>query len=224
MRSLLIPVVAIGVLLVLSDGAGARSRRHTRSAPANAGAFDYYVLSLSWSPEFCDTRNTGGDDPQCGAGRRFGFVVHGLWPQYNGGGYPEACSSSSKVPPWIVNAMLPLMPSPHLIEHEWETHGTCSGLDANRYFQQIQKAFATVKVPDEFKAPIQQVEIAPSRVTARFLGANPSFPRDAIKVQCRARYLSEVRVCLTKDLKGRACSSDVRDTCRDDSIIMRPLR
>jgi ribonuclease T2 len=120
--------------------------------------------------------------------------------------------------------MLPLMPSPRLIQHEWETHGACSGLDVNAYFEEIQKAFATIRVPDDFKSPASQIEVAPSDIKAKFAKANPSFPTETVRVQCSGRYLSEVRVCLTKDLKARACSTDVRDSCRDDSVVMRPLR
>ena len=124
----------------------------------------------------------------------------------------------------LVNAMLPLMPSPHLIQHEWDTHGVCSGLEMNAYFQQIQKAFAAVRIPDDFKSPVTQIEVAPADIKAKFARSNSSFPAEAFKVQCGGRYLTEVRVCLTKDLKGRACSTDIRDNCRDDSVIMRPLR
>lgn len=120
--------------------------------------------------------------------------------------------------------MLPLMPSPRLIQHEWEAHGTCSGLDVNAYFQQIQRAFGAVRIPDDFKSPVKQIEVAPTDIKRKFAAANASFPAEAFRVQCGSRYLSEVRVCLTKDLKGRACSADVRDTCRDSTIVMRPLR
>src|SRR5215212_5317363 len=49
------------------------------------GEFDFYVLSLSWSPSFCDAASERGNSgrnqqAQCG-GRPFSFVVHGLWPQ-----------------------------------------------------------------------------------------------------------------------------------------------
>jgi ribonuclease T2 len=223
MRRCIVLILALIALFALTFNADARSRRRARSEPGVAGQFDYYLLSLSWSPEFCAGPTGARDDQQCGASRRFGFVVHGLWPQYEHG-FPESCGTASPVPSSIVTAMLPLMPSPKLIQHEWENHGTCSGLKVQPYFEQIEKAFATVKVPADFKAPIKQVEIAPTSVQSKFVAANPSFPPDAFRVQCRARYLSEVRVCLTKDLKGRACSSDVRNTCRDDSIIMRPLR
>jgi ribonuclease T2 len=120
--------------------------------------------------------------------------------------------------------MLPLMPSPSLIQHEWKTHGTCSGLPVDQYFQMIQKAFAEVHIPDDYKSPISQVEVHPPDIKAKFAKANPSFPASAFHVQCSGRYLSEVRVCWTKDFKGRGCSADVRDTCSADPVIMRPLR
>jgi ribonuclease T2 len=223
MRRFLLAILTVALLLSLAPDAGARSRKKRAAIAAKAGAFDYYLLSLSWSPEYCAGPNGGRDTQQCGSERRFGFVVHGLWPQYEHG-YPQACGTAAPVPSSIVNTMLPLMPSPRLIEHEWQTHGTCSGLDVNAYFEKIQKAFATVRIPDDFKSPVSQIEVSPADIKTKFGQANPSFPPDAFRVQCGGRYLSEVRACLTKDLAGRACSSDVRDTCRDDTIIMRPLR
>jgi ribonuclease T2 len=65
----------------LATPASAQDRRQNEP-----GQFDFYVLSLSWSPSFCEGReeNGGGgrsQQIQCG-GRPFSFVVHGLWPQY----------------------------------------------------------------------------------------------------------------------------------------------
>ncbi|MGI9404557.1 MAG: hypothetical protein ACR2OF_08650, partial [Hyphomicrobium sp.] len=49
-----------------------------------AGEFDYYALVLSWSPTECLTSTRGRSDAQCARrdGKRYGFVLHGLWPQY----------------------------------------------------------------------------------------------------------------------------------------------
>lgn len=213
----------LALLLLLVAGAGARSRRKKPAATGTPGQFDYYLLTLSWSPEYCAGPNGAHDTQQCGSERRFGFVVHGLWPQYERG-YPQSCAKADPVPPAIVNAMLPLMPSPKLIEHEWEKHGTCSGLDVKGYFGEIQKAFASVQIPDEFKQPLQQIEVSPADVKSKFATANPSLPMPALRIACSGQYLTEVRVCLTKDLAGRACSNDVRDTCRAPSVILRPVR
>ena len=57
-----------------------------------AGKFDYYTLVMSWSPTHCANAEVGRDEQQCARfdGLRYGFVLHGLWPQYEKG-YPEAC-------------------------------------------------------------------------------------------------------------------------------------
>lgn len=220
----------------LSQGGGAGYHPFMRSALVLAllagsafaqsdqpGVFDYYLLALSWSPEYCAGPSGARDSVQCGQGRRFGFIVHGLWPQYERG-YPSDCQTAGPVPDRLVQSMLPLMPSPKLIQHEWRKHGTCSGLDVNGYFQRVTHAFAAVKIPDDFRGPIRNIEVAPKTIKQKFAAANPAFPAQALRIQCSGRYLSEVRVCLTKDLKGRPCGNDVRDTCRAASVIMRPVR
>ena len=92
------------------------------------------------------------------------------------------------------------------------------------YFQEVRRTFAAVTVPDDFKQPQAQVEVKPPEVKAKFAQANSSFPAEAFRLRCSGRYLSEVRVCLTTDLKGRACDADVRENCRADTVILRPVR
>lgn len=185
--------------------------------------FDYYVLSLSWSPEHCSTSAGRGDLQQCGSGRRFGFVVHGLWPQYERG-YPQHCGPSGALPQPLANEMLPIMPSARLIRHEWEKHGTCSGLPATEYFQKVRAAFQAVKIPGDYQGPGAPVYVAPRQLKEKFRAANPMTSDRSLAVLCRGRYLQEVRVCLTKDLKPRDCGADIRDRCRAPEIILRPVR
>lgn len=215
--------IAVAGLLIACNPADGRSRRHSSRSEGEPGVFDYYLLSLSWSPEYCAGPGGPRDPGQCSEGRRYGFVVHGLWPQYERG-YPDGCGAGSTVPQDIVQSMLPLMPSPKLIQHEWDKHGVCSGLPVGKYFQTVAKGFAAVKIPDAYKQPVSSVEVQPDEVKRKFAGANASFPAAAFRIACSGRYLSEIRVCLTKDLKGRACSTSVRDSCRDSSVIMRPVR
>src|SRR5215470_14998959 len=91
------------------------------------GQFDFYVLSLSWSPSFCDAASerspeSAARQPECGE-RRFAFVVHGLWPQYERG-FPEFCQNPApRLDRNIVSSMLDLMPAPRLIFNEWDKHG-----------------------------------------------------------------------------------------------------
>ena len=133
--------------------ASAQDRR--QNAP---GEFDFYVLSLSWSPSFCEAaseRGNGGrsQQAQCG-GRPFSFVVHGLWPQYERG-FPEYCQRPSpRLDRNIMTSMLDLMPAPGLIFNEWDKHGTCSGLGARAYFETIRKARAAVKIPERISQSV----------------------------------------------------------------------
>jgi len=45
-----------------------------------AGEFDYYVMSLSWSPNWCALEGDARGSPQCDDSADFGWVLHGLWP------------------------------------------------------------------------------------------------------------------------------------------------
>ena len=54
--------------------------------------FDFYVLSLSWSPSYCEAEGEDANRQQCKAARPYAFVVHGLWPQFERG-FPEDCQT-----------------------------------------------------------------------------------------------------------------------------------
>jgi ribonuclease T2 len=189
------------------------------------GQFDFYVLSLSWSPSFCAAaaerdRSAG---PECGV-RPYSFVVHGLWPQYDKG-FPEYCQRPSpRLYHGIVSSMLDVMPAPRLIYNEWDKHGTCSGLSAKVYFDTVRQARAAVQIPPDYTDLQQPLAVAPSAVAAAFVKANPGLQPGAIAVQCDRRRLTEVRLCLGKDLKFRECPEIVHGSCRRDQVMMPPVR
>ena len=194
-----------------------------------AGQFDFYVLSLSWSPSFCAAVSERGDrggrggGMQCGA-RPYAFVVHGLWPQYERG-FPEYCQvPAPRLDRGIVSSMLDLMPAPHLIFNEWDKHGTCSGLSARAYFETVRKARAVVKIPPEYIDLQEPLSVTPAAVKDAFIKANPQLGEDDLAVACDRTRLSEVRICLSKDLQFRDCPELARRSCRRDQLIMPPLR
>ena len=197
------------------------------AAPAGAagtpGVFDYYVLSLSWSPEYCAGGGERNDPAQCGGPRRYGFVLHGLWPQYAGGGWPASCAPVGPVPPAITARMLPIMPSPALIEHEWAKHGSCSGLDADRYFAAAARGYQSVAVPEPYKKPAGYLSTSLTQLTADFTAANPGLEAGSLSALCRKQYLVELRVCLGKDLKPARCGPDLRNRC-GETVVLRPVR
>ncbi len=191
------------------------------------GQFDFYVLSLSWSPSFCAAaaeRGRGnGPSLQCGA-RPYSFVVHGLWPQYVKG-FPEYCQvPGPRLSRAIVSSILDLMPAPHLIFNEWDKHGTCSGLAARAYFDVVRKARAAVKIPAEYIDVEQTLTVTPDAVKEAFVKANTGLSADGLAVECDKKRLTEVRICLSKELQFRDCADVARRSCRRDQLLMPPLR
>ena len=215
-------VVALG-LLAVAGAAPAQDRRQN-----TPGEFDFYVLSLSWSPSFCEAASERGNNSrsqqaQCG-GRPFSFVVHGLWPQYERG-FPDYCQRPSpRLDRNIMTSMLDLMPAPGLIFNEWDKHGTCSGLSPRGYFETIRKARAAVKIPSDFLELSEPKTIAPAEVEDAFVKANPGLSSAAVAVICDQRRLSEVRICMSKELQFRACDEIDRRACRRDQVVMPPMR
>jgi ribonuclease T2 len=192
------------------------------------GQFDFYVLSLSWSPSFCDAATErsperAARDQQCGE-RPFSFVVHGLWPQYEKG-FPEFCQNPApRLDRNIVSSMLDMMPSPRLIFHEWDRHGVCSGLPARGYFDTVRKARATVKIPPDYLDLAEPKTVSPKEVEEAFVAANPGLTHEAIAIGCDSKRLNEVRICLSKDLKFRNCAEVDRRACRRDQVVMPRVR
>ena len=220
----LVTLLLAGHLGALHPAAFARSHHRRREAQAPAGRFDYYVLSLSWSPQHCAERHTTRDDAQCDGPRRYGFIVHGLWPQFDDGGYPHDCVSSTRLPPSVVDHTLDLMPSRDLIRHEWQTHGTCSGLAPDAYFTRVRAAFGGVVVPDRYHDPQSAFRVTAAGIRGEFRATNPALRDDDLAVICKGHFLSELRLCLAKDdLTVRSCDRTIRDDCHGE-VTVRPLR
>ena len=192
-----------------------------------AGEFDFYVLALSWSPSYCEAaaERSSGRPPaeQCGE-RPYSFVVHGLWPQYEKG-FPEYCEQPApKLDRALVSSMLDLMPNPRLVFNEWSRHGTCAGFAARRYFEELRKARAAVKIPEEYLELATAREVAPAEVEEAFIKANPGLGAGAISVACDSKRVNEVRVCLTKDLQFRDCAEPERRSCKRAKLAMPAVR
>jgi ribonuclease T2 len=223
-RSLIPSLVCATVLAAVLAPRPASAQDQRQNTP---GEFDFYVLSLSWSPSFCEEAEERGREgrsqAQCG-GRPFSFVVHGLWPQYEHG-FPEYCQHPSpRLAREIMTSMLDLMPAPGLIYNEWDKHGTCSGLGERAYFETIRKARAAIKIPPEFLQLSDPKTIAPGDIEDAFVKANPGLTPGGIAVTCNRSRLSEVRICLSKDLQFRECGEIDGRACRRDQVTMPPMR
>ncbi len=224
----LFAIVALAQNAAGPSGQGAFAQTGSQDRRQNApGQFDFYVLALSWSPSYCEASQERGPnrapDLQCG-GRPFSFVVHGLWPQYEQG-FPAFCQvPAPRLDRNIVGSMLDLMPSPRLIFHEWDRHGTCSGLSANAYFETVRKARAVIKIPADYLELDKPIMVTPDEVATAFVKANPGLPRGSIAVACDSKRMSEVRVCLKKDFSFHDCAEVTRRACKRDRIAMPAVR
>jgi ribonuclease T2 len=217
-------VVAIAAAALVSGfWAGTAAAQDLRQN--QPGKFDFYVLSLSWAPTFCAASFERAPDqplpPECGP-RVAPFVVHGLWPQYDTG-FPEFCQQPApRLDRSVISSMLDLMPA-RLIFNEWDRHGTCSGLSQHAYFETVRKARALVKIPTDYIEASQEITVAPAEVGDAFVKANPGMTRASVAVACDAKRLTEVRICVGKDLQFHACPDVEQHSCRREQVVMPPL-
>ena len=212
-----------------SDNGYGNARSYRSDGQRNvAGQFDYYALVLSWSPTYCAEKGDN-DRMQCNRsdGRRYSFVLHGLWPQYERG-YPSDCELPRRpfVPEPVIDSMLDVMPSRGLVIHEYRAHGTCSGLDPAPYFSTARRLFDGIKIPERFRNPFQSQYVSPSDVRNEFLRANPDLGNDMLTVVCNGSggQLKEVRFCFSKGGKPRACgeNENQRKLCSADRVFIPP--
>jgi ribonuclease T2 len=175
--------------------------------------FDFYLLNLSWSPEFCHSHP---NKPECT--QHLGFVLHGLWPQNTIGRYPEHCSDDSG--PQNPAAYSDLYPDPGLLHHEWQVHGTCSGLAPDAFFNLARQALHSVTIPTELTSLTQQTSMPPADILGLFSKSNPSFPPDSLALSCGNNYLTAIEVCMSKTLQPISCGT--LRSCRANTVRIAP--
>ncbi len=191
--------------------------------PSRPGSFDFYVLSLSWSPGFCAT-NTGRSYAQCETGANLGFVVHGLWPQYEHG-FPSDCRAAQFPSRIAVESAHGLYPDDGLARYEWRRHGTCSGKSPTDYFADVRRAREAVTIPPAFQTAGQQQSWVPVDIERAFIAANPRLKPGMLAVACRRGTLEEVRICFSKDLREfQVCPEVVSHDCHGSNISVPPMR
>ena len=182
-------------------------------AAATTAKFDFYLLTLSWSPEYCATHPTAAECATHPA-----FVLHGLWPENADGTYPENCSNAKG--PANPGQYKDIYPDQSLLAHEWKTHGTCSGLAPDAYFQAERRAFTAVKVPAQLASLKSTASLTPAAILADFTGANPADRTGDVVLACGNNRLTAIEVCLTKSLVATSCQSV--KTCKANVVKITP--
>jgi ribonuclease T2 len=214
------------LLVVLScslTGCGVPRTKKKSSPPSDTAYadFDYFLLTLSWAPEFCATNSKGRSSAECDGEKHIGLVVHGLWPQYDNGKWLQDCATTPPVASAIVDHMMPIMPGEELIQQAWAKHGSCSGLSTRDYFGKIEKLYTGLQVPNNFKKPSSSFKTNPSDIEKEFATVNNT-PKGAFRVSCPQNRFSAVEICLSKDFEYQSCPNTVTE-CRANKIVVRPV-
>ncbi len=189
-----------------------------------SGEFDYYVLALSWSANWCAIEGDAKQSPQCDAREDHGWVLHGLWPQYHQG-WPAHCRTTEPNPSRrMTNEMADIMGTSGLSWYQWKKHGSCSGLSAPDYFALARKAYASINRPAVFRKLTKQVRLPASLIEEAFMKANPQLEQDMVTITCRDGYVQETRICLSKSLEPVPCGRDVIRDCTLKNALFDPIR
>jgi len=213
MRALLIMVLGAMTAASAAQAQGGR-----------AGAFDYYVLALSWSPTWCALDGDGRGAAQCADAADTGWVLHGLWPQYHQG-WPADCQTSHRAPTRAMTAgMADIMGSSGLAWHQWRKHGSCTGLSAQDYFALSREAFGRIIRPEVFRKLTEPVRLPAKVVEEAFLKANSALSASGVTITCRAGRIQEARICLSKALDPVPCGRDVIRDCTLKDALFDPIR
>lgn len=181
--------------------------------PVGVQDFDYYLLNLSWSPEFCYSHPNATECAQ-----RPAFVLHGLWPQNMNGSYPQNCSATSG--PADPSQYSDIYPDSGLLRHEWRTHGTCSGLSPDDFFTSARAAFRSIAIPAQLTQLTKQISMPPGEILGLFTAANPKITRASLALSCGNNFLTAIEVCLDKQLQPAACGP-IR-SCRANTVRIPP--
>ena len=209
---------AVALLFALATLSPAQRNRETQAQP---GQFDFYLLNLSWSPEFCasETARHASNIPQQECGTPHGFILHGLWPQNTDGTYPSHCSNAPA--PANLSRYLDITPDLGLLQHEWTTHGTCSGLPGETFFSTAREAYTSVTIPPVFQNLAKPLAMPPADILNLFYRANPSFPQGSLLLSCGNNRLTAIEACFSKDsIKPIACPA--MHSCGANSVQVTP--
>lgn len=168
-----------------------------------------YTLAVSWSPEFCRGGKAARDSEnyQCnGQIGRFGFVLHGLWPEGSNGKYPQWCATTPRPTVQDYRANLCMTPVPWLLEHEWAKHGSCMASTPEGYFKVGRILWQSLRLPDADRLS-RKPGLTMGDLRREFVRLNPEFPLASVGlVASNGGWLREIHLCYGRNFMPTACS------------------
>lgn len=165
-----------------------------------------YTLALTWGPQHCRTnRRDESARFQCASGNRFGFTLHGLWPDGAGRDWPQYCGGAQLLERRTIRANLCATPSVQLLQHEWAKHGTCmAGETPDGYFAKARRLYDPLRYPD--MDALSRRPLTVGDLARAFAKVNPQLGTSMMRITTRrGGWLDEVWLCLDPKLRYRAC-------------------
>lgn len=164
-----------------------------------------YTLAASWSPDYCKTSGETASMQCSRRNGRFGFVLHGLWPQARSGPAPQWCGTSRTPPPGLLRRHLCMTPSAVLLAREWAKHGSCMTTKPETYFKVSAILWRSIKWPDADRLS-RRDGLTAGDLRKAFAMLNPDWRPEYVGVEVsRAGWLREMRLCYGKDFMPKAC-------------------
>lgn len=164
-----------------------------------------YLLSLSWSPQYCrDKMGRAADAGQCGRETRFGFILHGLWPEGDRQVDPAWCGEAKALDASLIKQHFCMTPSAKLLQHEWAKHGTCMADRPDRYFRAASILYRAVRFPD--MNALSRRGVTTGAFASEFARVNAGLTPAMLRISTTpGNWLKEVRVCMDMNFRPRVC-------------------
>jgi len=168
-----------------------------------------YTLALSWSPEFCRPREDSSRHARQCSGRsgRFGFIVHGLWPEGRGQQWPQWCPTRREPSARAVRQSMCMTPDAALLARQWAKHGACMVPDPDVYLKVTQILWNSLRWPD-YDRLSRRDNLTAGDIRRAFADANPYWEAEHVGLVVNQRgWLREMRLCYGVDFMPTRCGS-----------------
>jgi ribonuclease T2 len=167
-----------------------------------------YVLAASWSPEYCKSARDKSSMQCSGRNGRFGFVLHGLWPEAAKGPPPQWCGAATRPKRDLIRRNLCMTPVPWLLEHEWAKHGSCMARKPETYFKVSNILWRSIQWPDADRLSRQE-GLTAGDLREAFVAANPDWKREQVGIEANQRgWLKGMRLCYSRRFLPQRCERD----------------
>lgn len=177
----------------------------TPDGPVRRVPVSGYTLAVSWTPEYCKGARDGSSMQCSGANGRFGFILHGLWPESRQGPPPQWCATTPQPAPDLIRRNLCMTPAPALLQHEWAKHGSCMVKTPEAYFRVSAILWRSLRWPDADHLS-RRKGLTVGDLRQEFLAENPGWRREQVGVLLsRNGWLRELRLCYGRDFLPAAC-------------------